>query len=148
MIKITSPDFNNNEGLDQKFTCDGENMRPALVFSDVPSEAKSLVVVVDDPDAPDGVYTHWIIANIPPDISVLSGDSLPESASEGLNSNHKVGWIAPCPPYQVHNYHFIVYALNTLSIKFTKYDNKQELYNLIDGHVIESAEMIGTYKRK
>jgi len=147
MLQITSRDFKNNEEIDTRFTCDGESECPTLEFSGVPEGTKSLAVIVDDPDAPTGLFTHWIVANIPIETKFINNNVLPEGAVEGLNSNHKVGWIAPCPPYSTHHYHFFVYALDT-TIKFTKNDNKLEFINLIDGHVIESAEIITTYKRK
>lgn len=146
MLKITSPDFNNNDYIPQKFACDGQSQRPVISISGVPEGAKSLAMIMDDPDAPNGTFVHWVVANIPTNTESLE-NKLPEGSIEGQNSIKKIGWISPCPPTGTHHYHFKLYALDIM-LDFSSNDNKQTLLDLMNGHIIENTEMIGLYEKK
>lgn len=145
-MKIESTTFKNNEKISSKYTCDGENINPELVLNDVPKEAKELVLIMDDPDAPRGTWDHWVLWNIPPKITNIAENSVPLGATLGLNSSGKNEYQGPCPPSGSHRYFFKLYAINIL-ITLKENANKKDLLNAIEGHILAEAELIGKYKR-
>lgn len=145
-MKITSSAFGNNEIIPVKFTCDGIDVNPPLVISDVPSDAKCLVLIADDPDAPMGTWTHWLVWNIDPSTTLIEENSLPENAVQGKNSFGKNSYGGPCPPSGTHRYYFNLYALDT-KITLDPSSDKSDLVSAMEGHILEQAEFFGLYKR-
>src|SRR5437879_6565204 len=113
-MEISSPMFEDSVAIPKKYTCDGENINPALTFTAVPVTARSLVLIMDDPDAPSGTFTHWIMWNMDPETILIDEDSFPPDAVQGLNSTGKPGYTGPCPPSGVHRYFFRLFALDTV----------------------------------
>lgn len=145
-MKITSPAFENNQAIPSKFTCDGENINPELVFSNIPENTKSLSLIVEDPDAPGGTFVHWVVWNIDPQTTRLEEGSVPQGALLGMNDFGLRQYKGPCPPSGNHRYFFKLYALSeTLDLK--EGATKEELEKAMQGKIIEKAEIIGTYKR-
>ncbi len=145
-MKITSDAFQNNGKIPAEYTCDGNGIRPPLEISDIPEEAKTLALIVDDPDAPSGDFVHWIIWNINSDASIIESDKIPDGSVEGYTSLGKPGWIAPCPPSGIHRYNFKIYALDT-ALSIPKSSNKANLTDAMKGHIVDSATLIGLYGR-
>jgi Raf kinase inhibitor-like YbhB/YbcL family protein len=146
-MQIYSDVFEENQDIPKKYTCDGQGINPPLRITNVPGETKSLVLIVDDPDAPGGTFTHWLVWNIPGDINKIEEDSVPEGALEGMNDGGDVGYYPPCPPEGSHRYFFRVYALDSfLDIEVGAEINKLE--HVIDGHILDQAELIGIFSRE
>jgi len=144
VLKITSSAFKHNNSIPKKYTCDGSNINPSLTIENIPKDAKSLVLLMDDPDAPMGTFVHWVVWNIP--ISgKINENSVP--GIEGLNSAGKHSYVGPCPPLGTHRYFFKLYALDT-KLDIEKNSKKEDVENAMRGHVIESGEIIGLYSRK
>lgn len=146
IMKISSAVFENNSAIPDKFTCDGANINPPLNFENVPAGTKSLALLVDDPDAPAGTWTHWLLYNIDPSISSINENSVPSGAMQGTTSFGTAKWGGPCPPSGIHRYFFKLFALDivldtNLIINATKFSE------LINGHIIGNAELIGLYNR-
>src|SRR5689334_2592479 len=145
-LQISSPAFRNNEQIPRKYTCDGENISPELTWQGVAGQVKSFVLICDDPDAPSGTFTHWVLYNIPGSMS-----RLPERASvgtSGLNSFGKTGFGGPCPPKNggVHHYHFRLYALDIENIGGAGF-SKESAMDAMTGHVLAEGDLVGTYQR-
>lgn len=145
-MKISSPEFQNNGMIWKKFTCQGENINPKLVFGDVPSNAASLVLIMDDPDAPMGTWIHWVVFNIPADVREINEDSVPEDATQGMNSWPKNSYGGPCPLSGTHRYFFKLYALDKM-LELDDTATKKDVENAMDDHIIEKAQLIGLYKK-
>lgn len=145
-MKIESDIFVNNGKIPVEYTCDGNGIQIPLKISDVPTEAKSLAFIVDDPDAPNGDFVHWIIWNIDPKILIIENSNIPNCAIEGYTSLNKSGWVAPCPPSGIHHYNFKLYALDTI-LSISKFSNKTDLVRAMDKHIINNATLIGLYGR-
>ncbi len=144
-MKITTV-FEHNGQIPSKYTCDGEDVAPILNISDVPSTAKELVLIVDDPDCPIGTWVHWVLYNIPTDTKVIDNDNLPSEIKEGMTDFKRLGWGGPCPPNGVHRYYFKLYAINkNLSLK--EGATKKQVMDEIKDNIIEQTELIGLYKR-
>ena len=144
---LTSPSFNPNEKIPPKFTCDGGNINPELHIQNVPESAKSLAMIMDDPDAVSGTFTHWIVWNIDPKTEIIKQESAPPGATEGENDTSREGYIGPCPPdKKPHRYFFKLYALDTL-LNLEAGSNKAKLESAMSGHIIEQTELIGIYER-
>ena len=109
-MQISSPEFTNNQKIPSKFTCNGVNYNPLLIFSGVPREARSLVLIVDDPDAPVGTWVHWVVYNISPSVKEVKEKSVPQGGIEAVTSFGKPGYGGPCPPSGTHRYFFKLYA--------------------------------------
>ncbi len=154
MMNISSPEFKNGEAIPSKFTCDGLNINPEFRISGVPAGAKSLALIMDDPDIPEAVKTrlginvfdHWVAFNIPPAISAISEKTEPEGTS-GANSSGKAGYTGPCPPDREHRYFIKLYALDTM-LNLPAKSSRQDVEKAMYGHILEQTELIGTYKRK
>lgn len=147
-MKITSPSFFNNEKIPDKYTCDGKNVNPPLKFAEVPENAQSLVLIMDDPMAPMGIWTHWTVWNIPPTISDLEEDTvLPQGAKEGVTSFKTTGYGGPCPPKgSEHKYYFHLYALKII-LELDAGINEVELKDAMRPYIIDEAKLIGVYGR-
>jgi Raf kinase inhibitor-like YbhB/YbcL family protein len=145
-MKLTSPAFENNQEIPSEYTCDGADISPELNIGDVPENAKSLALIMDDPDAPGGTWVHWVVWNIPPDTKKIAKDAEPEGI-QGTTSFGKQGYGGPCPPSGTHRYIFKLYALDT-TLDLEEGSDKKELEAAMQGHIIEKTELTGPYKRK
>jgi len=143
MMKLKSPEFENNKFIPNKFTCEGEDINPELIIEDVPVGAKSLALIVDDPDAPKGMWVHWVVYNIPI-TSRIENNSIP--GKEGINDFGRKSYGGPCPPSGIHRYFFKLYALDCL-LNLNEGVTKRELEKAMDGHILDKAQLIGLYKR-
>jgi Raf kinase inhibitor-like YbhB/YbcL family protein len=145
-VKITSPAFQERGKIPSKFTCDGSDTSPPLQITGVPSEAKSLVLIVDDPDAPGGLFTHWLVWNIPPQTSsIAEGGAV--NGVQGTNDFGNSGYRGPCPPPGVHRYSFKVFALDR-ELDLHSGAKRSQVDAAMKGHVIAQGELIGQYARK
>ena len=142
-IKVFSSAFEANRTIPRKYTCDGENINPPLEFEGIPEEAESLVLILDDPDAPMKTFTHWIVWNIEP-VAKIEEDSIP--GVEGINDFRKIGYGGPCPPSGAHRYFFRVYALNR-QLELKAGAGRKELESEMIGHIIAEGELMGKYSR-
>jgi Raf kinase inhibitor-like YbhB/YbcL family protein len=145
-MKITSSAFQQGGNMPSKFSCDGSNTSPPLQISDVPTEAKSLVLIVDDPDAPSGLFTHWAVWNISPQTTTIGEGSTPKGV-QGTNDFGKSGYGGPCPPSGTHRYYFKVFALDR-ELDLPVGAKRSHLESAIKGHVIAQGELMGRYSRK
>lgn len=152
---IQSKSFRHNEMIPARYTCDGQDISPPLQWSGIPTEAKSLVLIVDDPDAPDPAapkmtWVHWVLYNIPVDTGGLeeniSSASLPEGTKEGINDWGRTGYGGPCPPIGRHRYFFKIYVLDTV-LDDLQHPTKKEVEEAIAGHILAKAELVGMYQR-
>lgn len=155
-FKLESQDFDSNGNIPQKFTCDGKSISPELEWSGAPEGTKSFAVIVDDPDALNGTYVHWVLYNIPADQHKLSEDIGPfaELASpleQGVNGSDKLGYVGPCPPKgdKAHKYKFTIYALDTDNLNTRQGKvTKEYLLKSMEGHILATAELTGLYQRQ
>jgi Raf kinase inhibitor-like YbhB/YbcL family protein len=145
-IKITSPAFQHGGDIPSRFTCDGGNTSPPLQITGVPSDAKTLVLVADDPDAPGGLFTHWLVWNIPPQTSSIAGGIAPTGV-HGTNDFGKSGYGGPCPPSGAHRYYFRVFALDR-ELDLQSGAKRSRVDAVMKGHVIARGELMGRYARK
>ena len=145
-MKITSPAFQNNDTIPKKYTCDGDNVNPPLEISEVPVNTQSLVLIMDDPDAPVGTWVHWTIWNIDPKITKIEENSVPIKAVEGKTSFGNTGYGGPCPPSGIHRYFFKLYALD-IKPDISSSSKKDKLEETIKNHILDYAEIIGLYSR-
>ena len=145
-MKITSATFQSNSKIPSKYTCDGENINPPLQFSDISDNAKSLVLIVDDPDAPSKTWVHWVVYNIRGDVTEVEEDSTPGGGIEGITDFGRAGYGGPCPPSGTHRYFFKLYALHT-TLDFPQNVTKQMVEEKMQGHILDQAELIGLYSR-
>lgn len=145
-MKLKSSAFENEQPIPQKYTCQGEDVSPPLIIEGAPQGTESLVLIVDDPDAPNGTFDHWLAWNIPP-----STANLPEGAQvpkQGKNHFGKNLYKGPCPPLGApHHYHFKVYALDIL-LDLPDGSSKKQLEFAMKNHILAKGELIGTYQRK
>lgn len=142
-MRLTSPEFNHNGMIPERFTCDGEDVNPALNIEDVPSDAKSLALIVDDPDAPMGTWVHWIVFDIPV-ASRIEENSVP--GKQGMNDFRKLAYGGPCPPSGTHRYFFKLYALDC-RLQLEEGVRKEDVERAMQGHILAQAELIGLYRR-
>src|SRR6266581_1480345 len=145
-MKIMSSAFQQGGNIPSKFTCDGANTSPPLQISDVPSEAKGLVLIVDDPDAPSGLFTHWAVWNISPQTSTIGEGSTPKGV-QGTNDFGRSGYGGPCPPSGTHRYYFKIFALDR-ELDLPAVARRGQLDAAMKGHVIAQDELMGRYSRK
>jgi Raf kinase inhibitor-like YbhB/YbcL family protein len=145
-LKISSPAFENGGEIPKQYTCDGANINPPLRIENVPSNTKSIALVLDDIDAPRGTYVHWILWNIDPNVMEVKKDSVPEGAVQGVNDFNKRNYGGPCPPRRAHKYVFKIYALDTL-LNLNSNSTKKDLEKTMEGHIISRSELTGVYKR-
>jgi len=145
---MTSSAFDNNKSIPKIYTCDGKKISPPLDWSDAPSGTKSFVLICDDPDAPNGVWDHWILFNIPASTDGIEENvqKLPEGTQQGNNSWNKTGYGAPCPPSGQHRYIFTLYSLDT-TLNLKNGVSKAELKAAMKDHTLGKTQLIGVYKR-
>lgn len=146
MLSITSSAFLSNETIPARYTCDGEDINPPLSFGGIPEKAKSLALIVDDPDAPVGNWNHWIFWNVNPEITEITEDSIPSGAVLGTNSFGRLTYGGPCPPPGTHRYFFKLYALDS-RLDLSEGSKKDDLEKATEGHILEKAELMGKYER-
>ncbi len=146
MLKITSPAFQHNENIPAKYTCQGENINPPLKIEGVPSNSKSLVLIIDDPDAPSGNWNHWIVWNINPLTKEIPENSVPQGATQGINDFRRVEYGGPCPPSGTHRYFFKIFALDTI-LNLPSSARKTDVLKAMQGHVLDKAELVGLYRK-
>lgn len=142
-IKITSPAFKNNAPIPKKYTCDGDDINPPLKLEGLPDEAKSIVLIVDDPDAPMGTWDHWIVWNIPP-MGEIAENVVP--GIEGMNDFQRQSYGGPCPPSGTHRYFFKVYALKE-KLDLDTNSRKSNVEKAMEGKILAKGELIGLYNR-
>lgn len=142
-LTVTSPSFENGSMIPVMYTCDSENINPALQVSDVPADVASLLLIMDDPDAPSGTFTHWVVWNIHP-VEMIEEDSIP--GVEGVNGVGKASYTGPCPPSGTHRYFFKFYALDT-ELDLADGSERDKVEDAMDGHVMAYGELIGLYSR-
>ena len=153
-MKLTSPAFAYNELIPSTYTCDGDNINPPLVISDVPMNAKSLAIIVEDPDIPDAakknfnvdIWAHWVVFNINPSISEIKQDTQPQGVA-GKNSGGRNSYQGPCPPSGTHRYFFKLYALDA-TLNIPEGSTKKQVESAMQNHILAKSELIGLYKRK
>ena len=146
-MKLTSTAFQENGLIPGEHTCDGKDTSPPLTIGDVPHEAKSLALIVDDPDAPVGTWVHWVIWNIDPGVKSIAQNSVPAGSVQGVNDFRTNRYGGPCPPSGTHRYFFKLYALDT-TLKIGAKSTKADLEKAMSGHIIGQGQLVGTYKRK
>ena len=152
-IQLTSTAFAEGKPIPAKYTCDGTDVSPPLEWSNVPEGTKSLALISDDPDAPVGTWVHWVIYNIPPDVTELA-EGIPKSevltngARQGMTDFKRIGYGGPCPPPgRPHRYFFKLYALDT-ELDLKPGATKQQLLRPMEGHILAEGQLMGTYQRR
>jgi Raf kinase inhibitor-like YbhB/YbcL family protein len=146
-MKISSPAFNDGERVPVKYTCEGPNISPPLTFTDVPSNAKSLVLMVEDPDAPAKPWVHWLVFNIPPTAKGFDESSIAQGSVQGLCNGNTFGYEGPCPPQNEHTYLFKLYALDK-KLDIPNESDRKTVLREMEGHVIAEAVLRGKYKKE
>lgn len=150
-LKVESPAFKNGGMIPTKYTCDGSDVSPPIAWSGGPDTTKSYAIIADDPDAPVGTWVHWVIYNIPSDVTELEEnvpkvERLPNGALQGINDFRRYGYGGPCPPGGTHRYYFKVYALDTV-LSDGPGLTKKKLLKRMEGHIIGYGELMGRYSR-
>ncbi len=153
-LSITSPAFNTGQHIPALFTCEGENISPPLTFSGIPEGTKSLLLIVDDPDAPDPAapkmtWVHWLLYNLPPATSGLAEavTDLPAGTRQGINDFKRTSYGGPCPPIGRHRYFFKLYALDTM-LPDLKQPDKTALLRAMQNHILAHVQLIGLYQKQ
>jgi Raf kinase inhibitor-like YbhB/YbcL family protein len=152
-MELSSPAFDSLGPIPKRYTCEGADLAPPLQWTGVPPVAKSLALIVDDPDAPDPAapkqtWVHWVVIDLPPNSTGLpqGGKPLPAGAREGLNDWHRTGYGGPCPPIGRHRYFFKLYALDTW-LSGLRQPTKAQVEHAMQGHIVAQAELVGTYQK-
>jgi len=144
-FQLTSIAFENNSVIPKKYTCDGKDVNPPLIFNNLPSQAKSLALTISDPDAPTGSWSHWVVYNIPPNTEEVIENTNP--GTEGVNDFGKYTYGGPCPPSgKLHHYIFQAYALDII-LTINAGANINDFERVILGHIIEQSQVVGTYQK-
>jgi Raf kinase inhibitor-like YbhB/YbcL family protein len=148
-LQIKSGAFDQGALIPKKYTCDGEDISPPLMWSAVPPGAQSLVLIMDDPDAPVGNWDHWILFNLPPQTTGLAENikTFPAGTVSGQNSWRRIGCGGPCPPDREHRYFFKLYALDAM-LYLKEGITKKELESAMQNHILGKSELMGKYDRK
>lgn len=151
MIKITSTVFNEGEPIPARHSCDDMDISPPLNWNDLPEDTESIALILEDPDAPGGLFTHWILFNLPGDTKNLSehvkGEELMDNGGkQGLNDFGRVGYGGPCPPRGTHRYYFKIYALD-IKLDLPPFIKRDELLDALKGHVLDMGQLMGVYTR-
>ena len=154
-MDLSSPSFEPRAEIPVRHTCEGQDIAPALQWKAVPAGTKSLVLIVEDPDAPDPAapqrtWVHWVVYDIPADAQGLpeGGRPLPAGAREGFNDWHRPGWGGPCPPIGRHRYFFKLFALDRTMPVLPPHAGKATVEQEMRGHVLAQAELVGTYRKQ
>jgi Raf kinase inhibitor-like YbhB/YbcL family protein len=151
MMTLTSPAFSEGGKIPSKYTCEGENVNPELIINGVPHNAKSLVLIMDDPDVPETVrkekmYDHWVVFNIPPSTTKIPENSQPQG-TPGKNTGGGLNYVGPCPPDKEHRYFFKLYALDSDLISLPKGASKKDVEQAMQGHIITKTQLMGRYEK-
>jgi len=146
-LNLSSSAFKHNGSIPSKYTCDGADINPPLMIDNVPTTAKALALIVDDPDAPAGTWVHWVMWNINLSTKDIKENSVPQGAEQGVNDFRKRYYGGPCPPSGTHRYFFKLYALDSTLTLGTN-TGKDALEKAMKGHILAQCELIGLYKRK
>jgi len=146
-MKISSPAFQEGGTIPEKFSKSGQNVNPELRIGGVPAEAKSLALIVDDPDAPVGLFTHWLVWNIDPKTSEIAENSVPKGAVQGTNDYPNLGYGGPQPPSGTHRYYFKIFALDRM-LDLKSGAKRREVDAAMRGHVIAQGELMSRYSKK
>jgi len=146
-LTVSSSVFENNSSIPEKYTCDGVDVNPPILIENIPSRTKSLALIVDDPDAPVGIWVHWVLWNIKPEIKEIKENAVPKGAQQGMNDFGKHNYGGPCPPSGTHRYFFKLYALDNI-LKLSPNARKADVEKAMKGHIIEQAQIVGLYKRR
>jgi Raf kinase inhibitor-like YbhB/YbcL family protein len=146
IMELSTPDFANGGPIPARFTCDGVNHSPGLRIRGIPKAAKSLVLLMDDPDAPGGTFNHWLVWGLSPDLKEISTNSVPNGAVQGLNDFKKNGYGGPCPPSGEHRYYFRLYAVD-IPVTLPPSARRADLDKLLRGHILKDATLMGRYAR-
>lgn len=150
---IGSEAFKPGEPIPSRYTCDGENISPSLAWEGRPENTASFVLILDDPDAPRGVFTHWVVYDIPANANDLpqavpTTDRLENGGLQGRNSGNKTGYMGPCPPAgPAHHYHFTLYAIDVPTLNLNPGQSKDRVLNAMQSHILAQTDLIGTYQR-
>lgn len=146
-MQVTSSDFQNGEPIPPKYSHDGENINPPLTFSEIPEEAQSLALIVEDPDSPNGVFTHWILYNMSPGTLQIIEGELPISGVQGVNDAQERSYFGPKPHSGTHRYFFKLLALDAM-LEIDEEETpvtREVFYKNVDSHLIKTAELMGTF---
>jgi Raf kinase inhibitor-like YbhB/YbcL family protein len=144
-LTLSSSVFESKKPIPKKYTCDAENVNPPLTISGTPADAESLVLIVEDPDAPAGLWIHWLVWNIPPNTTTIDENSVP--GTQGLSTYRQHKYRGPCPPSGTHRYFFKVYALDT-KLGVAENSEKKDVEKAMQGHVVAQGELMGVYHRQ
>jgi hypothetical protein len=154
-LSLRSSAFDDGGEIPREHTCEGDDTSPPLSWSGVPQDTRSLVLIIDDPDAPDPAapkmtWVHWVLFNIPPDATglaaAMTSEQLPDGTGEGLNDWQRTGYGGPCPPIGRHRYFHKLYALDKV-LSAMQQPTKAEVEKAMEGHVVASAQLIGTFQK-
>lgn len=145
-LTLVSSAFAEGETIPKKFTCDGSDLSPALQWSGAPPTTRSFVLIMDDPDAPLGTFTHWVAFDIPATQTGIAEGTL-SAGTSGRNSGGKTGYMGPCPPSGVHRYIFTLYALDMDSLKLSAGATKDQVLAAMEGHILAQGSLMGKYGR-
>ena len=143
VLQVTSPSFNENGNIPAKFTCQGDNISPAITVKGMPPETKSLAIIVEDPDAANGTVIHWVAWDMD------AAGNIPEKSmggTQGKNTRGNNGYMGPCPPTGAHHYHFKVYALDRM-LGLAAGSSKDQLVAAMKGHIVGEGELVGLYEK-
>ncbi|MBP9749436.1 MAG: YbhB/YbcL family Raf kinase inhibitor-like protein [Candidatus Pacebacteria bacterium] len=148
---VRSPAFSHEGVIPSKYTCDGEHISPPLAIDDIPEEAVSLVLILEDPDVPrtireDGMWIHWLMFNMPPDTSRIGEGEVPPHGIAGITTGSRLAYEGPCPPDREHRYLFRVFALDTM-LDLPEGASRDTVRAAMEGHVLESTTLMGRYAR-
>ncbi len=146
-MKISTKTFSERRPIPERFTADGKNINPPLNISGVPGEAKSLALIVDDPDAPMGTWTHWLVWNIKPGTTVIKEDSVPSGAAIGTNDGGTAQYVGPSPPRGTHRYYFRLFALDQ-TLNLSAGATREALEDAMQDHILARSELLGRYARE
>jgi len=149
-MKLTSSVFGHDQKIPSKYTCDGKNTNPPLSISDVPVGTRSLALIMEDPDVPkklraDGMWDHWVVFNMPPDLKEIQEGKEPEGTA-GVGTNGDTGYFGPCPPDREHRYFLKLFALDTM-LDLPAKPTKKDVEKAMEDHVLEKTELMGRYER-
>lgn len=151
-IKVESTAFTEGGMIPKKYACEGQDLSPPISWSGIPEAAKSIALIVDDPDAPMGTWVHWVVYNLPANITGLpegvpTQKVLSNGGRQGTTDFHRIGYGGPCPPGGTHRYFFKVYALDT-GINLDAGATKAQLLKAMEGHLLAEGELMGRYQRR
>jgi hypothetical protein len=146
-LTLTSPAFGEGDEIPVRYTCDGEDLPPALTWQDVPTGVETYALIMDDPDAPGRTWVHWVLYNIPGEARDLAGNEGISTSVQGENSWGNTGYGGPCPPSGEHRYYFKLYALDT-QLELDGGADKEAVLAAMEGHVVAQGQLMGRYESK